>query len=372
MTPTAARRQRLAAALAAAGLDAVVFNPGPSLTYFFGGSFFLGERPILGLVSAAGRATFVAPAFEQAEVQALGLASVHLYPEAPEAWPATLAAALADPRLPAAARLGIEPTRLRAFELRLLEQAAPQATFPDATPVVMHLRGRKDAAEQAAMREAVRIAEAAWQATLPVLRPGVTERAVAAELVVQLLRHGSQPDLPFWPIVAFGPHSASPHAQPGAARLTPETPVLFDWGARHRGYVSDITRVVWFGSQPDPEFLAVAEVVRQANRAGIAAAQVGAAAGAVDRAARQVIAAAGYGPAFTHRTGHGLGLAVHEPPYLREDNPAPLAPGMVFTVEPGVYLEGRWGVRIEDMVVVTAEGPQVLTTLPRAVVQVTP
>ena len=366
------RRARLAQALRGAGLDAAVFNPSPSLRYFFGHAFFLGERPILGLVSAAGRTAFVAPQFEAPEVAALGVDHAALYGEDPRAWPRQVAAAWEALGLPSDARVGIEPVHLRALELRLLEQAAPQAAFPDATEVVMALRSRKDDAELAALRRAARIAERAWQAALPALRPGVTEREVAAELTVQLLRHGSEPDLPFGPIVAFGPHSASPHAQPGEARLTPETPVLFDWGARVAGYASDMTRMVWFGTQPESEFLAVAEVVARALRAGVDAAQVGAPAGVVDRAARAVITRAGYGPAFLHRTGHGLGLDVHEPPYLRDDNTEPLAPGMVFTVEPGVYLDGRWGVRIEEMVHLTPAGPETLTTLPYEVRVVRP
>ncbi len=363
----AQRRAALAQALTQSGLHGAVFNPGPSMRYFFGRAFFLGERPILALVTAAGRSTCVAPAFEQEEIEALGLPRAFFYAEDPRTWADAVAQALQWAGLPANAQLGIEPVRLRALELRLLQEAAPQAAFPDITAQVMASRARKDAAEAAAMRVAVRIAEQAWEATLPVLRPGVTERQVAAELTVQLLRHGSEPELPFWPIVAFGPHSASPHAQPGEAPLRPETPVLFDWGARHQGYVSDMTRMVWFGRAPEAGFLQVVEVVQRAVAAGIAAARPAAPAGQVDQAARQVIDAAGYGPAFLHRTGHGLGLDVHEPPYLRGDNVEPLAPGMVFTVEPGVYLAGRWGVRIEDMVHLTPQGPEVWTALPRAV-----
>ncbi len=370
--PYAQRRRRLARALRAAGLDAMALNPGPSLRYFFGHAFFLGERPILGLVSAAGGTAFVAPQFEAEEIAALGVDHAALYDEDPTTWPHHTAQALAALDIPPTARIGIEPVHLRVLEWRLLEQAAPQAAFPDASQVVMALRSRKDEAELAALRRAVRIAEAAWQATLPMLRVGVTEREVAAELVVQLLRHGAEPDLPFGPIVAFGPHSASPHAQPGDTPLTLETPVLFDWGARVHGYASDMTRMVWFGTRPEPEFLAVAEVVARAVRAGLTAARVGSPAAAVDRAARQVITAAGYGPAFVHRTGHGLGLDVHEPPYLRDDNDQPLAAGMVFTVEPGVYLTGRWGVRIEEMVHLTPAGAERLTTLPYTVQMVAP
>ncbi len=372
MTLYAQRRQRLAAALAAADLHAAVFNPGPSLRYLFGRSFLLGERPILGLIGADGRATFVAPAFERAEVQALALARAFFYAEAPTTWAQAVAQAFSWLGLPSRARIGIEKMHLRVLELRLLEEAAPQAVFPAADEVIMTLRSRKDETERAALRQAVAIAEAAWQATLPTLQSGQTEAQVANELVLQLLRHGSEPALPFAPLVAFGPHSASPHAQPGAARLQPETLVLFDWGARYQGYVSDLTRLAWFGRQPPADLLALVEVVRRANRAGVAAAQVGATAGSVDDAARGVIRAAGYGPAFLHRTGHGLGLEVHEPPYLRSDNPQPLAAGMVFTVEPGVYLEGRWGVRLEDMVLVTEAGPRLLTTLSHEVRLVTP
>ncbi len=192
----------------------------------------------------------------------------------------------------------------------------------------------------------------------------MTERDLAAELVLQLLRHGSEPTLPFAPLVAAGPNGANPHATPTERPITPGDLVIVDWGAAYQGYFSDLTRTLAVG-EVAPELEHIATVVAEANAAGRRAVQPGSPAGAVDAAARHVIENAGYGPYFIHRTGHGLGMEVHEPPYLYGGNERPLVPGMTFTVEPGIYLPNRGGVRIEDDVVVTEDGGESLSTLPR-------
>jgi Xaa-Pro dipeptidase len=169
--------------------------------------------------------------------------------------------------------------------------------------------------------------------------------------------------------VAFGENSANPHAVPTDRVLKSGDLILIDWGASFDGYLSDITRTFTFG-EVDEELLRIGEIVRQANHAGRHAGAAGVPAGTVDRAARAVIEAAGYGPAFFHRTGHGLGMEPHEAPYIYAENDQILSPGMTFTVEPGIYLPGKGGVRIEDDVVVTADGLQSLTDLPREVLPV--
>ena len=173
----------------------------------------------------------------------------------------------------------------------------------------------------------------------------------------------------FQPIVAFGENSANPHAVPTDRPLQEGDLALFDWGANYRGYFSDLTRTFTFGDV-DPELLEIGALVEAANEAGREEAGPGVAAGSVDRAARAVITQGGYGEQFMHRTGHGLGLEVHEEPYIRGDNTQKLAEGMTFTVEPGIYLAGRGGVRIEDDVVITAEGAESLSDLPRTVVPI--
>lgn len=356
------RLQRLSTLLREANLDALALNPGPTLTYLTGLHFHLMERPVVGLFTAQGQAGVVLPELEREKLSGTPLRAFS-YGEDPSAWGEAFRQALDALGLSSAA-IGVEPTRLRVLELRYLEQAAPGATFPDAAAVIAQLRLRKDEDEIAAMRQAVRIAEEAFRATLARFRVGMTEQQLAAELVVQLLRHGSAPELPFQPIVAAGPNGANPHATPTERPIQPGDLVIIDWGANYRGYFSDLTRTLAVG-EVEAEMERIAAIVAQANEAGRAAVRPGLPAGQVDAAARQVIATAGYGDFFIHRTGHGLGLEVHEPPFIYAENASPLEPGMTFTVEPGIYLPGRGGVRIEDNIVVTANGSETLSTLPR-------
>jgi Xaa-Pro dipeptidase len=216
------------------------------------------------------------------------------------------------------------------------------------------------------MRQAVQIAQNALEATLPLIKIGMTERDLAAELTIQLLRHGSDPALPFSPIISGGPNSANPHASPSERTLQSGDLLVIDWGATHEGYVSDLTRTFAIG-EIDEEYRKIHEIVQQANAAGRAAGKPGLACAEIDKAARKVIEDAGYGQYFTHRTGHGLGMEGHEDPYMRSDNQQLLETGMAYTVEPGIYLPGRNGVRIEDDVIVTEDGSESLSDLPREI-----
>jgi Xaa-Pro dipeptidase len=252
------------------------------------------------------------------------------------------------------------------LELNLLQPALPKATFEDGESLLADLRMQKDVTEVEAMRKAARIAQESLVATLPKVRIGATEREIAAELTMQLFRAGSDPALPFTPIVSGGPNSANPHAMPSDRALAPGDLLVIDWGATYQGYYSDITRTFALGSL-EPEFSRITGLVLEANAAGRAACKPGASASSIDHAARSIIEAGGYGEQFRHRTGHGLGLEVHEEPYIRADNLQSLLPGMTFTVEPGIYLAGRGGVRIEDDVVITDSGCESLTDLPRPV-----
>jgi Xaa-Pro dipeptidase len=260
--------------------------------------------------------------------------------------------------------VGIEALRMRVLESRILQRHIPGVTLVPADDLYAALRMIKTADELAAMRRAVAVAESAFQAWLPQLHVGMTEREAAARLVAALLTGGADA-LAFSPIVAGGPNGGLPHAVPGERTFKPGDWVVVDWGARVDGYISDLTRAVVFG-EPRGELVAVHHIVEQANAAGRAAVQPGLEAQAVDAAARSVIERAGYGQAFIHRTGHGIGMETHEPPYMVENNTRLLKPGMTFTVEPGIYIEGLGGVRIEDNVVVTESGVEVLTTLSRS------
>jgi Xaa-Pro dipeptidase len=361
------RQRRLSAALQSAGVDALALNPGPSLTYLTGLSFHLMERPVVALFMPQVVPHIVLPELEGAKLADLSYPMrPFTYGEDPTTWLAVFRSSMNSAGL-SAAKVGVEPRRLRYLELSLLEGAAQRAGFVSAEETIASLRVIKDLSELDAMRHAVRIAQDALLATIPMIKAGVAEKQIAAELTVQLLRHGSDPEMPFAPIVSGGPNSANPHASPSDRPLQPGDLLVIDWGASFQGYISDITRT--FAIPPvDPELDHIARVVAQANEAGRLACAPEITAGDVDHAARQVIEDAGYGRYFTHRTGHGIGMEGHEDPYIRAGSNLPLQPGMTFTVEPGIYLPGLNGVRIEDNMVITPTGAESLTDLPRDLV----
>ncbi len=349
-------------ALLSAGLDALALNPSPSLVYLTGLHFHLMERPVVALFAAGQQPVIVLPELEMLKVEGLPVRAFP-YGENPASWQAVFRRAVESLGL-TGKRIGVEPRAMRLLEFGYLRAGAPEADFPDASQVVSRLRVRKDADEVAAMRKAVQIAQSALEATLPSIKVGMSEKEIAAELVIQLLRHGSQSEMPFAPIVSAGPNSANPHASPTDRKLQPGDLLVIDWGAAWEGYISDLTRTFAVG-QVEAEYEKIHRIVQEANAAGRAAAKPGARCAEVDLAARAVIERAGYGPYFTHRTGHGIGMEGHEDPYMRADNEQILEPGMAFTVEPGIYLPGRNGVRIEDNVVITESGAECLSDLPR-------
>jgi Xaa-Pro dipeptidase len=259
-------------------------------------------------------------------------------------------------------RVAVESLSMRVLELRALEAAAPDAQFVSLEERVPGLRAIKDQHELRALRHAIDITEQALHRLRSWNVLGWTERQVAERLTAEMMGRGA--DSVAFMIVVAGPNGADPHAGPSERPLQAGDLVTIDCGAVYEGYTADITRTFAMG-EVDAELAQIYEVVRQANAAGRAAVRPGVTAEEVDRAARQVIARAGYGPFFTHRTGHGLGIETHEPPYILEGNSLRLELGMVFTVEPGVYLPGRGGVRIEDDVVVTPDGVETLTSFPR-------
>lgn len=361
---TASRLNRLYPLMASAGLDALAVNPGPTLYYLTGLSFHLMERPTVLLLVPQNIPVLVMPELEKPKISA---ASIPITPitfgDNMQEWDAVFNQAVASLKLEGK-RIGVEPTRLRFLELSYLQSAAPSAVFVSGEGALGALRMQKDAKEIAAMRQAALIAQNALTATLPLVKPGVTERELAAELLMNLFRCGSGPELPFAPIVASGPNSANPHAVPSERMIEPGDLLLFDWGASYQGYASDITRTFAVGKVSE-EFKLIYELVKQANSAGRQSGRPGLRAGDVDHAARGVIQRGDFGPFFTHRTGHGLGMEGHEGPYIFAENDLLLQEGMVYTVEPGIYLPGKGGVRIEDDMVVTADGSSSLTDYPR-------
>jgi Xaa-Pro dipeptidase len=346
----------------------IALNPGPDLAYFSGLHFHLMERPVLWLLPSDGSPVLVLPELEENKLKDLpDPVRPFTYNEDLATWPGVFQSAFKEAGL-LEGKLGVVPRRLRMLELTYIKGASPDLVLESAQGLIASMRTQKDETEIARMAEAARMAECALSAILSTFKPGVTEKEIAARLVGRLLQEGSDPELPFFPIVSFGENTANPHAVPGNRPLREGDLVLIDWGAGHNGYYSDITRVFAMGDIP-PEMERVAQFVREANAAGREAVKPGALASDVDQAARKVIMDAGYGEFFIHRTGHGLGREAHEEPYISAFDNTELAPGMTFTIEPGIYLPNRGGVRIEDDVLVTEDGCRSLTRYSRDLAQ---
>ena len=222
------------------------------------------------------------------------------------------------------------------------------------------LRERKDAAEIARMERAAAIADAALFEVLPLMSQGVTEEHFALELDTAMRRGGAE-STAFETIVAAGENSAKPHHHPGSRPINEGDPVVVDFGATFEGYRSDMTRTFCVGADPEGELARIFAVVGESQAAGAAAVRPGVSAKEVDDVCRQIIAEAGWAERFEHGTGHGVGLDIHEAPTVSQLGTAILAPGFVVTVEPGVYLPGHGGVRVEDTLVVTEDGARPLT-----------
>lgn len=361
--PPDAQATRLAAlrdAIGRADLDALLVTALPSIRYLTG---FSGSNALL-LVSAIDCVLFTDFRYETQVADEVGPGTtVKIEPTSLWAglWPSIAST-------PGVERIGFESAHLlhRDFA-RLLEQGSRWQWRPTAE-LVESLRAVKDAGEVALIRRAVGMAERALERTLAALRPGLTETMVAGVLEQHLREEGSEA-FPFPSIVASGPRSALPHARAGDRRLTTGDFVLLDFGAVADGYCSDITRTVVLGPAT-AEQREVYEVVREANARASGAVRVGMRGMAADAIARDYIDACGYGDAFGHSLGHGIGLEVHEAPRLAKTVEAPLAAGMVVTIEPGIYRPGWGGVRIEDDVLLTDSGVEVLTAFPRHLIEI--
>ena len=363
---TRSRLDKLTASLFNSGLSAVALNPGPTLTYLSGISFHLMERPVVLLVTPDKDPVLVLPELELPKVDLFPYkVQAFAYGENPSEWEDAFRKAAQSLGLNGK-RIGVEPRQMRLLEFRHVKAGAPEADYPDATDVLSELRLKKDKAEVDAMRQAVKIAQDALEAVIPKIKIGMTEKELSSELVMQLLKHGSESEMPFAPIVSAGPNSANPHASPTKRKIQTGDLLVVDWGAAHDGYISDLTRTFAVG-EVDEEYKKIHKIVQESNAAGRAAAKPGVPCAAVDIAAREVIEKSGYGKYFTHRTGHGIGMEGHEAPYMRGDNMQLLEPGMAFTVEPGIYLAGRNGVRIEDNLVITEDGSESLSDMPREI-----
>ncbi len=358
------RLQKLESLLAKNYIDGIVLNPGASLFYLTGLSFHLMERPVVFIFVPGKPPALVLPELEKAKLQKISFdCSSFFFGDNPSERNQAFMDAMNEVSLPKKT-VGVEPTRLRYLELQYLMKTVPDAKFVDGSRVFDYLRIQKDSTEIDGMRRAVDIAQKAFLELLPSVKVGVSEKDLANELTVLLLKLGSDPELPFQVIFSSGPNSANPHAVPSEREIEKGDLIVVDWGASYNGYASDLTRTLVMGEPSDEQSRIAASVLR-ANSAGRAIGRPGIPAGDVDRAARNEIIKDGFGAFFTHRTGHGLGMEAHETPYMFAENDEKLAAGMVYTVEPGIYLPEKGGVRIEDDVLVTNDGSCSLSDLPR-------
>lgn len=259
-------------------------------------------------------------------------------------------------------RVGIDPdhTTLRTFTE--LQKAAKPIRISAASRMIADLRLTKDAGEITLIRRAIDVAQAAFKKVASGIRVGMKEREIAANLVYEMSARGAQGPA-FAPIVAAGASASLPHYEAGDREVRADACLLIDWGARVDWYVSDLTRMVWPGSIP-PRLREVHKIVREAHDRAIEIIKPGIRAAQVDKVARDIITKSGYGENFNHSLGHGIGLNVHESPGLRRQSKETLKPGMVVTIEPGIYLPGIGGIRIEDDVLITDSGYEVLSSLP--------
>lgn len=362
-SPDALRLDQLRQAASAAGVDAVVLTPGATTTWLLGHEFEAHERLFLLIVPTSDAAVAVVPALEEANFRgaAPSVESLHLWDDAdgPEK-----AAADAFKCLAKASRVAVEPLSLRYMEFGHLQRELPKAKIESAESVVAALRLKKSDEEAALMKRASKIAEAALEFTLRDVKPGRKEVEIASKLSSELLRRGGG-GISFGPIVLSGPKSALPHGVPDDREMQEGEFLLIDFGTSFGGYHCDITRTFVVSGSPTDRMREVYEAVLQANIRGVAASRPGVTYDYVHKNCQANL----HGPRFkefmTHRTGHGLGLEIHEPPSVMAGNEDIVEMGAVFTIEPGLYLDGWGGVRIEDNVRVTEQGCELLTSSPR-------
>lgn len=353
------RQQKLRDHLATTRFDGLLVSHLPNIRYLCG---FTGSAGLL-LVEETGSVFFTDVRYDTQAHEEVKGAKVVIARKAPLA---AFGEFLVQRRKRARTRtIGLESEHFTLADKKRLAQFRPAGLrLKDAPPMVERFRMVKDEEEIGLIRSAVALGAKIYDRGLEVLRPGTKEVEVAAEVELAARRGGAE-GMSFDTIIASGARSALPHGRASVHAVAAGGFVVCDFGVILSGYCSDQTRTVWVGTVSDDARKAY-EAVREAQQAAIDAVRSGIAVGDVDAAARKVLRKAGLGRYFTHSTGHGVGLEIHESPRVADGQKEILQPGMVITIEPGVYFPGKWGVRIEDMVVVTAGGGEVLTPTSKA------
>ncbi|MCP3975095.1 MAG: aminopeptidase P family protein [bacterium] len=348
-----ARIDRARTEMARRGLDALLLSVGSDLPYLTGYEAMPLERLTMGVITPTD-STLVVPQLEAPRVVDRGCFDVIPWAETED--PVGIVQGLMGG---ATAAIGAQTWSL--FLVRL-QQAAPGVTFSDATDVMKSLRTIKDVEEIELLRRAGAAVDRVVGRLRSMRFSGQSEAALARQVMEMTVEEGH--DVATFHIVASGPNAASPHHEPAGREIVDGDCVVVDFGGRFGGYCSDTTRTFHVG-EPTAEYAEAFSALHAAQLAGTAAAGPGVVAEDIDRASRCVLAEAGWGEWFIHRLGHGIGLDGHEDPYLVEGNKEVLQPGMAFSIEPGIYVPDKWGMRIEDIVVCTEDGRESLNTSPR-------
>lgn len=355
------RLSRATGVMRESDIDAILLFSGPNQFYFAGSPLGPSDRPAFVMVGKSGAVKIVCPVFERSRVEdekALGVVSAYEENEDPFQVAARALKGLRPEKV------GLDPQLYFEYFHRL-DKSLSGVQFTNARDVIRRTRSIKTEKEMEWIRRAADITEEAMEAALDAAEPGTPERVLASMIEGAMVEAGARPK---FAIVQFDENSAVPHHEPGGKLLREGSVVLMDCGCSVNGFISDITRTVAWGGEPTEKMREVYSVVEDARRAAFEFIGPGVKLGEIDRRARTVIYKAGYGAFFTHRLGHGLGLEVHEDPYVVEGNDLEAEEGMVFTVEPGIYLPDEFGVRIEDDVAVTSDGCLLLSGPPENLV----
>lgn len=352
------RLERARRELSARDVDVLLASLGSDLPYLTGYEAMPLERLTMAVIPRAGEAVLVVPELEAPRVEPRpGVFSIHPWGETED--PIAIVADLVG-----GASTAMIGDHTWAVFLLALQEALPGTTFTSARPVTEALRIIKEPAEIELLRRAGASADRVAALLASHQFSGKTESQVSREVGALLEANGT--DIAAFAIVASGPNGASPHHEPGDRVITEGDAIVVDFGGTVGGYGSDTTRMFHVG-EPSDRYREVHDAVQAAQKAGVAAVRPGVTAESIDAAARRVIVDAGYGDYFIHRTGHGIGLDGHEDPYIIDGNTQLVTEGMAFSIEPGIYLPGEFGVRIEDIVVCTSEGVERMNLSPRSV-----
>ncbi|VAV96325.1 hypothetical protein MNBD_ACTINO02-2907 [hydrothermal vent metagenome] len=357
----AARIARVTAAMGRSGVDTLLLSVGSDMPWLLGYEAMDLERVTMAVVRPDSRPTLVVPRLEAPRVDDRGeIFDIVAWDELEDS------IGIIVDLVGAGSALAVGDRTWSMFTLALQARLGGR-TWESAGPIMAEMRMVKEAEELDRLRAVGASADRVAERLAGYLFGGKTERCVAADIAAMLVEEGH--DSAWDVIVASGPNGASPHHEPGDRVIQIGDPVVCDFGGTMDGYISDTTRNFVVG-EPAAEYVAMFAVLREAQEAGVRAATVGTPCQDVDRTTRKVIQDAGYGEYFVHRTGHGIGLEVHESPYIVEGNELPLAAGMVFSVEPGIYVPGQFGMRIEDIVIATDAGAERCNNSPHEFVSV--